>query len=305
MHRHRTLVATLCLCALAATGCGGGSGDGGDASAPAPNGDVAIDAGSPGPTAPPGADAGTPIGAVVNGFVAVARTDTAGDGALLLRSTSEVDAAGGTTIERIERFGEGEADVIGTLEHDAAGRLTAERYVEDAEGGDGFSESFVHEHDAAGRLLRSTYTNDAGDLEITSFGYGADGELLERTVSGAAEGDAEAPTLSRATYEYGADALPVSGRTLDYDAATGEVVRVRGERYEHDGAGRLVGLVIDDGDDGTDDGRNTYAYDRAGNMVRLERFDVAGGLVETEAYEYAPVDSPVYNTWLRIFRYFL
>ena len=298
--------ATLAVASLLLGACGGG-GSGSDPegapaadpSAPAADGAPLVPAPSPGP------DAAAPA-PVVNGFVEVRRTDRDASGELLFEETRTVDTDGNRLLARFDEGADGTEDAVATFDYDAAGNLVRATF-------DGENVAFVetHEHDADGRLLESRYVESTGRraAELTAFEYDEAGRLLTRSVF---DVDAEGPLLRRASYAYGPDGLAESGLELGFDRddlvgpdGDGEPTSIRREVYEHDAAGRPTVLRYDEDDDGLIDGEVGYAYDGDGNMVRLERTDAAGELVRVEEYEYAAAEEPIYNRWLRAFRFFL
>ena len=305
MNLPRGIPATLCATSLLVGACGGGDSDSDDppttTSPPSgPNG-APLDAG-PGP-AP---DADPPPG-VVNGFVEVTRTDFDADGTALYGETRVVDADGDRVLARFDEDADGTDDAEATFDYDGSGNLVRAAFD------DGESLAFVetHEHDGNGLLLESVYRESVGRraVELTAFEYDEIGRLLTRSVF---DVDRAGPLLGRTTYSYGADGLPESGLELDFDRddfvgadGAGEPASVRRESYEHDGSGRLTALRFDADDDGLIDGSIEYGYDERGNVVRLERLDAAGETTRVEEYGYEPAPEPIYNRWLRAFRFFL
>ena len=304
MHLPRGIPAALCAASLLVGACGGGGSDSDDPPTPAsPSGPAGapLDAG-PGPAA----DAAPP-GGIVNGFVEVGRIDLDADGTALYEETRVVDADGDRVLARFDENADGIDDAEATFDYDGSGNLVRATFD------DGESLAFVetHEHDEDGLLLESVYEESTGRraVELTAFEYDETGRLLTRSVF---DVDRAGPLLSRATYSYGADGLAESGLELAFDRddfvgtdGVGEPVSMRRESYEHDGSGRLTALRFDANDDGLVDGSVEYGYDANGNVTRLERLDADGEVTRAEEYRYEPAPEPIYNRWLRTFRFFL
>jgi len=163
-----------------------------------------------------------------------------------------------------------------------------------------------YEFNEQGRLSR--YSDDFFGEEVSTFDYDASGRLMTRTRTFSAEGT----TTETRDYSYNYDAQgflsngtiisviePVLGATSSTETTT--------MSYAVDSSGRItrreriytsdlpnVGPFTD-----TDD----YEYDANGNVIS-NTTTIDGEIWLRRVFEYEPSSQPLYNRFLRIFRYF-
>ena len=245
------------------------------------------------------ADDGPGRPAIVNGFVETGSITRDARGTLLSESSKRVDTANDRLVETGRDVVNG-VTYESIIAYDEAGDLVREDYRESR----GFTALDVYEHDGRGFLQRRTSTY-GGFVDVETFEYDAAGRLSARQTR-AGEGDA--PLVERTDYAYGADGLPVSARELIAGGTADEngerVDLLRRKTYAHDADGRRIGVSIDDFDDGSIDRALAYEYDDDGNMIRNVLSGADGAVIETREYAYEAVDEPIFNRWLRVFRYF-
>ena len=240
---------------------------------------------------------------VTNGFVATRAIERDGSGALVADTTYRVDTAANRIFVSGENFSAG-TTYESTLIYDGSGDLVSDRY----EVSDGFSGSNVYEHDERGLLRQRTIStrtvDDAGlplnFVDVETFEYDTRNRLLSReTVAG----EEETQILGSTDYFYGSGPMPTSALEVFQDGDfVDEVVR---DMFIYDADGRLIRLQGDNQDDGSIDFELAYEYDASGNMTRRVETDAAGAVATTLEYTYEAVDEPVFNRWIRIFRYFI
>jgi len=174
---------------------------------------------------------------------------------------------------RIERFSRGESNSIENFRFDDSNQLVESQQ-------DGFTPHIsTYEFDSVGNLLNWVRINpkleaDLGDEYLPSSGvytYDENRHLQSAT---------------KVVTGFSSGALTVVSGVGQYTTSdTGQLVRLEWQR-----------------DDGTAPTITMYSYDGNGNMV--ERIVSAESYFIREVAQYEPNEEPVYNHWLREFKYF-
>lgn len=154
-------------------------------------------------------------------------------------------------------------------------------------------------HDSQG-YLRSyridDFEDDSIDRESTIF-YDEQNKIIRR------EFKSFAGEL-RETHEYMWTENDLIDRRESTFFEDGQISSQGIRTYTYDDQQRIIGNAWDSPIDGTIDERREYQYDDKGNMVLETRFDAAGQLDRTTEHGYVVTGEPIFNLWIRIFKYF-
>lgn len=138
----------------------------------------------------------------------------------------------------------------------------------------------VFSYDASGKLLTRVRT------------YGADGIVTQRSTQTYVYNDSGALSSSRKESVFFQEEPFNTYTTFENKA------------YILDSEGRIIRREsIDESSDGSIMTSDDYEYDANGNMVKTT-YTYDGLWSDTRTYEYAVSEKPLYNRWLRIFRFF-
>jgi len=141
---------------------------------------------------------------------------------------------------------------------------------------------------------------------LTLYTYNNAGQIIRRVetdeIAAADFGDSYEPSTSE--YTYDSNGIRQSGAsiiTYYFDGVLDE--RLSSEmQYTFNDLGQMVRRERTY-DDGRAPAINLYSYDENGNM--FEFIGSAEAYYSREVFEYEPNSEPVYNYWLRLFKFFL
>jgi hypothetical protein len=172
---------------------------------------------------------------------------------------------------RDERFNaQGQLTRRRNYTHNSQGYLISYR-IQDFDD-DNSSRDVSHEFDAQNRLQRRVFRSLGGDI-IYTFDFELDSRGLF--------------SVRRATFFN-----------------DGQVDTRENRFYQYDNLDRIIAVDSDFNLDGAIDRREEFQYDAFGNVVLLTRLDGSGAVEQTRTYGYEQVNEPIFNRWIRSFRYF-
>jgi hypothetical protein len=162
---------------------------------------------------------------------------------------------------------------VKTYDYDDAGRLVREQSDFDLGGVAALDTRYTYGEFGVTEIARLAYGSDT----IESRSYREDGNLdaIESRRDGVLE-------FSK-SYEYDGDLKLVSSTRTHFGDTESRVL----ERYEYGPDGLISGFTIDEGADGSIDGRNNYEYDSAGRLLSEESdCDLDGEVDWRNSYAY-------------------
>jgi len=244
----------------------------------------------------------------VNGFHMVSGSSIDGFGRTVSEWQSDVDYDQNRVEVTYTYFAEnGSVDYqsISRSEYDNLGRLVQEEY-----NGPGGFDLTTYEFNNRGWLVKSTRTGGAAPYTY-DFQYNDNGQLLSKQRQWTRDG--EVSSIENYAYVYTNQGLLRTANRIitesTIDPATGERYSTSvNSNYSHDSMDRItrrerITSSSYQGNSTEDSEISDFVYDQNGNMVQESTTDSTGS-TRTNNYRYARSEEPIYNLWLRRFRYF-
>ncbi len=161
----------------------------------------------------------------------------------------------------------------------------------------------LYEYNEQGLLSQIVESNSTyGD---SVFAYDSSGKLTTRTRTYSDNG--AVTRLDNYSYLYNS-AGQISNLSREkiffQEGPLDTYTEIENTSFEHDAQGRIVRREsIMELSDRSDIAVEDYEYDMNGNMVKTT-YSYNGLFLDSRTYEYAVSEQPLYNRWLRIFKYF-